>query len=170
MIRPYRGLSPKIHPSVYIDASAQVIGDVEIGERSSIWCHAVVRGDVNYIRIGQRTNIQDTAVLHVTHETHPLILGSMITVGHGAILHGCVIGDRCLIGMRAVVLDGAIVGEEVIVGAGALIAEGKEIPSRSLVVGAPARVIRKVTDEDIQRVLEGTERYVLQAQEYKDGL
>lgn len=152
---------------MYVDESAQVIGDVEMGEGSSIWCNAVVRGDVNYIRIGQRTNVQDAAVLHVTHLTHPLILGNEITVGHAAILHGCTIKGRCLIGMGAVILDGAVIGEETIIGAGALVTEGKEIPPRSLSVGRPARVMRKITDEELKLVLEGMERYVLLAQEYK---
>ena len=167
MIRPYQDRQPAVHPSVYIDESAQIIGDVEIGEHASVWCHAVVRGDVNYIRIGERTNVQDAAVLHVTYQTHPLILGNGITVGHGAVLHGCTIKDRCLIGMGAVVLDGAVIGEETIVGAGALVAEGKEIPPRSLVVGLPARVIRNITDDELKVVLDGMERYVRQAQEYK---
>jgi carbonic anhydrase/acetyltransferase-like protein (isoleucine patch superfamily) len=150
-----------------VEPSAQVIGDVEIGEGSSVWCNAVIRGDVNSIRIGRRTNIQDAAILHVTFETHPLILGDEITVGHAAVLHGCTISDRCLIGMHATILDGAVIGEESIVGAGALVTEGKKIPPRSLVVGAPARVIRKVTDEELKQVLEGMERYARQAQEYK---
>jgi carbonic anhydrase/acetyltransferase-like protein (isoleucine patch superfamily)/isopropylmalate/homocitrate/citramalate synthase len=167
MIKPYRDHHPKIHPSVYVDETAQVVGRVEIGEESSLWCHAVARGDVNEIRIGRRTNVQDAALLHVTHETHPLVLGDEITVGHGAILHGCTIQDRCLIGMGATILDGAVVGEESIIGAGALVTEGKEIPPRSLAVGAPARVIRKVTDEELKKALEGTNRYVLQAREYR---
>ena len=112
MLRKYLDHFPKIHPSCYIDESAQVIGDVEIGNLSSVWCNAVIRGDVNYIRIGQSTNIQDCSTLHVTYQTHPLILGMEITVGHGVVLHGCTIKDRCLIGMGAVILDGAVVGEE----------------------------------------------------------
>lgn len=167
MIRSYQNQHPRIDLSVFVDESAQVIGDVEIGENSSIWCNAVVRGDVNTICIGQRTNVQDAAILHVTHQTHPLILGNEITVGHAAILHGCMIKDRCLIGMGAVILDGAVIGEEAMVGAGALIAEGKEIPPRSLAVGKPARVLRKVTDEELRHILEGMERYVLLAQEYR---
>lgn len=167
MIRKYRNHLPKIHPSCYIDESAQVIGEVEIQEGSSVWCNAVVRGDVNSIRIGQRTNIQDCTTLHVTYQTHPLVLGNEITVGHNAVLHGCTIKDRCLIGMGAVVLDGAIVGEECLIGAGALVTEGKEIPPRSVAVGSPARVIRKVTDKELQYILEGMERYLNQAQEYK---
>jgi gamma-carbonic anhydrase len=169
MIRPYLNKRPRFHPSVYIDESAQVIGDVEIGEQASVWCNAVVRGDVNYIRIGERTNIQDAAVLHVTFQTHPLILGNEITVGHGAVLHGCTIKDRCLIGMGAVILDGAVIGEGTIIGAGALVTEGKEIPPRSLATGVPARVIRNITDDEIKLVLEGMGRYVRQAQEYKNN-
>lgn len=167
MIRRYRNHLPKIHPSCYIDESAQVIGEVEIQEGSSIWCNAVIRGDVNSIRIGQRTNIQDCAILHVTYQTHSLVLGDEITIGHNAVLHGCTIRDRCLIGMGAVVLDGAIVGEECLIGAGALVTEGKEIPPRSVAVGSPARVVRKVTDKELQYILEGVKRYLSQAQEYK---
>jgi carbonic anhydrase/acetyltransferase-like protein (isoleucine patch superfamily) len=150
-----------------VDESARIIGNVEIGEASSVWCNVSARGDVHFIRIGRRTNIQDNAVLHVTFQTHPLILGDEITVGHGAVLHGCTIRDRCLIGMGAIVLDGAVVGEESIIGAGAIVTEGKEIPPRSLVVGIPGRALRRVTDEEIKQVLEGMERYVRQAQEYK---
>jgi gamma-carbonic anhydrase len=167
MLRSYQDRYPRVHPSAYVDESARIIGDVEVGEQASIWCNAVVRGDVNYIRIGGRTNVQDAAILHVTFQTHPLILGSEITVGHGAVLHGCTIKDRCLIGMGAVILDGAVIGEETIIGAGALITEGKEIPPRSLATGVPARVVRNVTDDEIKLVLEGMERYVRQAQEYK---
>jgi gamma-carbonic anhydrase len=167
MIRPYKGQMPRIHPSAYIDPSAQVIGDVEIGEKSSVWCNAAIRGDVNFIRIGKKTNVQDGSVLHVTYQTYPLVLGDEITVGHGAVLHGCTIKDRCLIGMGAKILDGAVIGEECIIGAGSLVPEGKTIPPRSLTMGVPARVVRQVSDGELKRVLEGMERYIGEAEDYK---
>src|SRR3979490_818740 len=125
MIRPYRGILPKVAPSAYIDPSAQVIGDVVVGERSSIWPNATVRGDVNYIRIGEETNVQDNSVLHVEHEIHPLILGNRVTVGHSVVLHGCIVEDECLIGIGAIVLNGVKVGSGAGVAAGALGPEGR---------------------------------------------
>jgi carbonic anhydrase/acetyltransferase-like protein (isoleucine patch superfamily) len=166
MIRDYKGILPKIHPSVFVEETAQVIGDVEIGENSSVWFHAVIRGDVHYIRIGKRTNIQDGSLLHVTRVKWPLILGNEITIGHGVTLHGCVIKDRCLIGMKAVLLDGVQVGEESIVGAGALVTEGMVIPPRSLALGLPARVVRPLTDEEVAKIRQSAENYVLLAKDY----
>ena len=166
MIRGYKGILPKIHPSVYVDESAQVIGDVEIGEDSSIWFHVLIRGDVHYIRIGKRTNVQDGSLLHVTRRQWPLILGNEITVGHGATLHGCVIKDRCLIGMRAVLLDGAEVGEESIIGAGALVTEGMIVPPHSMVFGLPAKVVRTLTDKEVAKIRQSAENYVLLAKDY----
>src|SRR5512135_3158592 len=133
MIRPYRSNFPRIHPSAYVDETAQVIGDVELGEASSLWMNVVVRGDVNWIRIGRRTNIQDGTIVHVMRDTHPTTVGNEVTVGHGVILHGCTVADRCLVGMRAVVLNGAEVGEDCIVAAGTLIPENTVIPPGSLV-------------------------------------
>ena len=166
MIRDYKGVSPKIHPSVFVDESAQVIGDVEIGEDSSVWFHVLIRGDVHYVRIGKRTNIQDGSLLHVTRVKWPLILGNEITIGHGATLHGCVIKDRCLIGMRAILLDGAQVGEESIIGAGALVTEGMIIPPRSLAFGLPAKVVRSLTKEEVAGIKQSAENYVLLAKDY----
>lgn len=169
MIQEYKGIRPKIHPSVFVEDSARVIGDVEIGEDSSVWFHVLIRGDVHSIRIGKRTNIQDGSLLHVTRIKFPLVLGDEITVGHGATLHGCVIKDRCLIGMRAVLLDGAQVGEESIIGAGALVTEGTIIPPRSLAYGLPARVVRPLTDEEVAKIRQSAENYVLLAREYRKG-
>lgn len=169
MIQDYQGIHPKIHPSVFVEESAQVIGNVEIGEDSSVWCHVVIRGDVHFIRIGRRTNIQDGSLLHVTRVKWPLILGDEITVGHGVTLHGCVVKDRCLIGMRAVLLDGVQVGEESMIGAGALVTEGTVIPPRSLVFGLPAKVVRNLTDEEVARVRQGAENYVLLAKNYRNS-
>lgn len=160
MILPFQGIFPNIHPTAFIVESAQIIGDVEIGEDSSVWFGSVVRGDVNTIRIGKRTNVQDGSLLHVTRYTHPLRLGDDITLGHGVMLHGCTVKDRCLIGMRAIVLDGAEIGEESIVGAGALVLEGAVIPPRSLAVGVPARIAKKLTEGEIQGILESAQHYL----------
>ncbi len=169
MIRPYRNISPRIHCTAFVEESAQVIGDVVIGEESSVWFNAVVRGDVNYIRIGHRTNIQDLSVLHVTHDTHPLVVGNEVTVGHGVTLHGCTVRDRCLIGMGAVILDGAVIGEESIVGAGALVREGMTVRPRTLVVGVPAREARTLTDEEVERLRRSALNYIAYMNEYKES-
>lgn len=158
---------PKIHPSAYVDPSAQVIGDVEIGEHANVWCNAVIRGDVNRIRIGRKTNVQDGCLLHVTYRTFPLIIGDEVTIGHGAIVHGCTIGNRALIAMGAKVLDGAVIGEEAIIAAGAVVRERSNTPARSLAAGVPAKVVRPVTDKELQYFLEAMERYILKGQEYK---
>jgi carbonic anhydrase/acetyltransferase-like protein (isoleucine patch superfamily) len=166
MIQGYKGVFPKIHPSVFVNESAQIIGNVEIGEDSSVWFHVLIRGDVHYVRIGKRTNVQDGSLLHVTRVKWPLILGDEITVGHGVTLHGCVIRDRCLIGMRAVLLDGSEVGEESIIGAGALVTEGMIIPPRSLAFGLPAKVVRGLTDEEAAKIRQSAENYVLLSKDY----
>ena len=129
MLKPYKGIWPKIHETAFMEDSARIIGDVEIGAHSSIWFNAVVRGDVHYIRIGSRTNVQDNCTLHVTKDTYPLIIGNDITIGHGVILHGCTIKDRCLIGMGAIILDAAEVGEDCIIGAGALMQDASSRPA-----------------------------------------
>ena len=140
MVRPHRGRFPRVHPSVFIDDSAQVIGDVEIGEDSSIWMMVVVRGDVHHIRIGRRSNVQDGTVVHVMKDTHPTHIGDNVTIGHAAIVHGCTIEDQCLIGMGAILLNGVQVGTGSIVAAGSLLPEGMIVPPRSLVMGSPAKV------------------------------
>jgi carbonic anhydrase/acetyltransferase-like protein (isoleucine patch superfamily) len=167
MIRQYKGKTPEIDSSAYIDDSAHVIGDVVIGEESSVWFNATIRGDVNYIRIGARTNIQDSSVLHVTKGTHPLFIGSEVTVGHNVTLHGCTIKDRCLIGMGAIVLDGAEIGEDSIVGAGALVKEGMRVKPGTLVVGVPAREVRQLTDEEVQRIKTSAGNYIDYMSDYK---
>lgn len=167
MIRSYRGTLPTIDPSAYVDPGAQIIGDVVIGAQSSIWCNAVVRGDVNVIRIGARTNVQDLSVLHVTRRMASLIIGDEVTIGHAAILHGCTIKNRCLIGMGSIVMDGAVVGEESIVGAGALITEGMVVPPRMLAVGVPAVVRRALTAREIAFLAESAANYVRDADEYR---
>lgn len=169
MIKPYKGINPSIGKDVFIEESAQVIGDVTIGDKSSIWFNAVVRGDVHYIKIGDRTNVQDNSTLHVTHDTYPLILGNDITVGHNVTLHGCTIHDRCLIGMGAILLDGAEIGEGSVIGAGALIKEGFKVPPRSLVVGLPAKVVRPITDDEYEKLLESASNYIKYANDYMNG-
>lgn len=149
MIRDFNGTSPKIHETAYITDDAIVIGDVEIGEDSSVWFGSIVRGDVNYIRIGARTNIQDATVIHVSSKTHPTILGDEITVGHRVTLHGCTVGNGCLIGIGAILMDGVDVGEQSLVGAGTLLTPGTIIPPRSLVIGSPGRVKRELTEDEI---------------------
>jgi carbonic anhydrase/acetyltransferase-like protein (isoleucine patch superfamily) len=159
-IRAFDGKTPRIDPTVFLATSCVVVGDVELGPGASIWYGAVVRGDVNSIRIGARTNIQDLAVIHVTGGTHPTVIGDDVTVGHQAVLHGCTVKDRCLIGIGAIVLDGAVVGEEAMVGAGALVPPGMVVPPRSLVMGAPARVRRSLDDADVAGLRASAAHYV----------
>jgi carbonic anhydrase/acetyltransferase-like protein (isoleucine patch superfamily) len=149
MIRPFRGVLPQIPTSAYVDVSAQVIGDVHLGEQSSVWCNAVLRGDMFYIRIGDRTNIQDNCVVHTRTGTHPTILQDEVTVGHSVTLHGCYVERGALIGIGSIVLDDARVGSQSLVAAGSLISPGTIIPARSLVMGIPARVKRALTDEEV---------------------
>ena len=160
MLRPYRGRLPVVDPTAYVDGSAQVIGDVEIGAESSIWMNVVIRGDVNYVRIGARTNVQDGTIVHVMHDTHPALLGSDVTIGHGAILHGCAVEDRVLVGMGAILLNGATVGMDSIVAAGSVVTEGAVIPPRSLAMGTPARVRRPLTDDEVASILDYSGNYV----------
>lgn len=166
MIRSYRDVKPRIAAGVYIDPSAQVIGDVQIGERSSVWMNVVVRGDVNYIRIGAETNVQDNSVLHVQRETHPLVVGDRVTVGHQVTLHGCTIDSDCLISIGAIVLNGAHVGAGSIIGAGALVAENTEVPPGSLFLGSPARLKRRLGPEDLERIRRYAANYVGYAAQY----
>ena len=166
MLRPYRGQMPRVHASVFIDDSAQVIGDVEIGEESSVWMCVVMRGDVNRIRIGARTNIQDGTIVHVMKDTHPTIIGNDVTVGHAAVVHGCTIEDRCLIGRGAILLNGVVVGSGSIVAAGTLLPEGTVIPPRSLVMGAPGKVRRTLGDDDLAEIQMYADRYVAYRLDY----
>ena len=160
MLRPFRGVFPRAHPTAFIDDSAQVIGDVEIGEESSVWMSVVIRGDVHRIRIGRRSNVQDGTVVHVMSRTHPTTIGDNVTVGHAAILHGCTIEDQCLIGMGALLLNGAHIGTGSIVAAGTLIVEEMEVPPRSLVVGSPGKVKRLLTDAEVDDIRAYADRYV----------
>jgi carbonic anhydrase/acetyltransferase-like protein (isoleucine patch superfamily) len=160
MLRPFRGTLPRIHPTAFIDDSAQVIGDVEIGEESSVWMGVVIRGDVHRIRIGRRSNIQDGTVIHVMNRTHPTTIGDDVTVGHGTLLHGCTIEDRCLIGMGAILLNGAHIGTGSIVAAGTLVVEAMKVPPRSLVMGSPGKVKRPLTDAEVESINDLANRYV----------
>ncbi|HXG31484.1 MAG TPA: gamma carbonic anhydrase family protein [Thermodesulfobacteriota bacterium] len=169
MIRPYNGVFPRVHPSVFIAESAEVIGDVTVGEESSIWFQAVVRGDVNSISIGARTNIQDGCVLHVTRDTHPLIIGDEVTVGHRVVLHGCTIRNYVLIGIGAVILDGAVVEENSIVGAGTLVPPGFRVPSGTVVMGIPAGIKREIKPEEMRLIERSAKNYVEYSKAYKSG-
>jgi carbonic anhydrase/acetyltransferase-like protein (isoleucine patch superfamily) len=167
MISGYRTVSPTIAATAYVDASAQVIGDVHVGEESSIWMNAVVRGDVNVIRIGNRTNIQDGVIVHVMRDpSHQTKLGDDITVGHGAIIHGCTIEHACLIGMGAILLNGVKVGSDSIVAAGSLVPEGFVVPPRSLVMGNPAKLRRELTDADAAAIRVYAANYVANRLDY----
>ena len=167
MIHAYQGVMPKIHPTAFVEESAQVIGDVELGEDSSVWFNAVIRGDVNVVRIGQGTNIQDGTVIHVNRDGFPTILEEFVTVGHGARLHGCHIKANCLIGIGAVVLDGAVLEEECLVAAGSLVAPGTKVPRGNLLMGSPARVRRSVTREDLDLIHRSAQNYIKLRAEYK---
>jgi carbonic anhydrase/acetyltransferase-like protein (isoleucine patch superfamily) len=160
MIRSHRGRMPRVHATAFVDPSAQVIGEVEIGEESSVWMCVVVRGDVNWIRIGRRTNVQDGAVVHGMLKTHPTAIGDEVTIGHGAVVHGCTIEDRCLIGMGAILLNGSHVGTGSIVAAGTLLVEGMKVPPRSLVMGSPGKVKRALSDAEVADIQAYADRYV----------
>lgn len=168
MIRPFRGVMPRIAASAYIDVSAQIVGDVVIGERSSVWLNVSARGDVNYIRVGNETSIQDNTVLHVDRLQFPCLIGNRVTVGHAAVLHGCEVGDRVLIGIGAIVLNGAKVGSGAIVAAGSLVPEGMEVPANSLVMGTPAKIRREVTVEEQERFSKNCDSYVNLTAIYKE--
>lgn len=167
MLRPYRGLLPTVHPTAFVDESAQVIGDVHLGAESSVWMNVVIRGDVNVIRIGDRSNIQDGTIVHVMRDTHPTRVGNDVTVGHAALLHGCTIEDRCLIGMGAQLLNGAVIGADSIVAAGTLVTEETKLPPRSLVMGRPGKVKRELTDAEVASILDYAERYVNYKKDYE---
>jgi gamma-carbonic anhydrase len=163
----YRGIIPKLHPSVFVADGAKLIGNVEVGEQSSIWFNAVVRGDVNDIKIGSRTNVQDNAVLHVTHDTFPLRIGNGVTIGHSAVLHGCTIEDGCLIGMGSIILDGAVIRHGAMVGAGALILQGMEVKENMLAAGVPAKIKRPLIEEEIIFLVQAAANYVEYVEHYR---
>ncbi len=168
MIRTYKGALPRIAESAYVDSSAQIIGDVSIGERSSVWPNVSIRGDVNFIRIGNETSIQDNSVLHVDHGQYPCIVKNRVTVGHAVVLHGCEIDDGALVGMGAIVLNGARIGAAAVIAAGSLVPEGMQIPARMLVMGSPAIIRREITAEEEERFRKGCDNYVAIAAVYKE--
>jgi carbonic anhydrase/acetyltransferase-like protein (isoleucine patch superfamily) len=167
MLRPHRGRLPRVHPTAYVDDSAQVIGDVEIGEESSVWMCVVVRGDVHQIRIGRRSNVQDGTVVHVMNGTHPTTIGDNVTIGHAAVVHGCTIADQCLIGIGAILLNGSHVGTQSIVAAGTLLTEGMMVPPRSLVIGSPGKVKRLLTRAEVDDIQLYADRYVSYRLDYQ---
>jgi carbonic anhydrase/acetyltransferase-like protein (isoleucine patch superfamily) len=160
MIRTYQGIHPVIPASCYVDPSCQIIGDVQLGEHASVWMNAVLRGDVNSIRVGARSNVQDCAVLHGQRYLYPVLVGEMVTIGHNATVHGCVVEDMVLIGIGAVVLNNARIGEGSIVAAGAVIPEQTVIPPRSLVAGVPGKVRRTLGDADRELILKYANNYL----------
>ncbi len=167
MIRSFRGVTPRIHPSCFIEDSAQILGDVEVGEESSVWFNCVLRGDVDAIRIGKRTSIQDLSLVHVLANKYPTHVGDDVTVGHHVVLHGCRVGNRVLVGMGAIVMDDVTIGDDCVIGAGALITPGTQVPPGSLVVGSPAKVRRPITEEERQWIARSAQNYVRYTAEHK---
>ncbi len=172
MIKAFQGITPTIDPSAFIAETAVIIGDVEIGEQSSIWYNCVVRGDVNHIRIGSRSNVQDLSMLHVTHKKHaddpgaPLVIGDDVTIGHSVTLHGCTLNNGCFIGMQAMVMDHAVVGEGALIGARALVTEGTVVPPHTLWVGAPAKYKRDLTSDEVAWLKKSAGNYVKYSRQY----
>ncbi len=160
MIRSFKGRTPVVADGSYVDESAQVIGDVEIGAESSVWMNVVIRGDVNHIRIGSRTNIQDLTMIHVMRDTHPTIIGNEVTVGHSAVVHGTTIEDRVLVGMAAVLLNGVHIESDCVIAAGTLLTERTRVPARSLVMGRPGKIIRQLTDSEVAEIRWYSDNYV----------
>jgi len=174
MIHKFKNFTPEMGKGTWVAPSADVIGDVKIGEDCSIWFGTVIRGDVHYITIGDRTSIQDLSMVHITHhkkadrsDGSPTIIGSDVTIGHRVMLHGCTIEDACLIGMSATILDNAVIGKESIVGAGSLVTKNKKFPPRSLIMGSPAKVVRELTDAEVEELYASAKRYVSFKNEYQ---
>jgi carbonic anhydrase/acetyltransferase-like protein (isoleucine patch superfamily) len=167
MIKAFKGVYPQIAETAFVHEMATIIGDVHIGEHSSIWPSVVARGDMHYIRIGRYTNIQDGSVLHVTTGIYPTIVGDYVTVGHKVILHGCTVKDRCLIGMGSIVLDDAVIGEQALVAAGSLVKMGSVVPPRTLVAGVPAEVKRELTDQEVEHLERGWKHYLELKETYR---
>ncbi len=169
-ILPHKGKVPQVSKALFIADNAYIIGDVELDEGASVWYGAVLRGDIHRIQVGKFSNVQDNAVIHVTKDRWPTIIGDRVTVGHLAMLHGCVVEDDVLIGIGSIILDGAVVGRESVVAAGALVPPGMKIPPGSVVMGVPAKVVRKVTDKDLELIEYSWKAYVEHAKEAKESL
>lgn len=167
MIKNLKDKKVKIHHSCFIAETADIIGDVSIGENSSIWYKAVIRGDGNYIKIGKNTNIQDNSVVHIS-DIYPTIIGDNVTVGHNAVIHACTIGNNTLIGIGSIILNGVEIGGETIIGAGSLVTPGKKIPSGVLVMGSPAKVVRELTDAEKKSLQESADSYVQLGIEHRE--
>ncbi|MBU7315863.1 gamma carbonic anhydrase family protein [Paenibacillus oleatilyticus] len=166
MLHSYNGITPTVHPTAFLAPGVQIIGDVEIGEGATIWYNTVLRGDLAPIRIGKRSNIQDGCIGHVNTD-QPLIVEDEVSVGHGAIIHGCRVGKGTLIGMGAIVLNGAVIGEYALIGAGSLVTENKTIPPFTLSLGSPAKVVRELKESDLARMKRTMESYCLKGEEYR---
>lgn len=164
----YKGKEPKIHPSAFLCEGVRIIGDVEIGENVSVWYNTVIRGDVHYIKIGDRSNIQDMSMLHVTNNVFPLIIGNDVSIAHSVSLHGCTLKDGCLIGIGAIVLDGAVVGEGSLIAAGTVVKEGFVVPPNVLVAGVPGKIIRELTEKERLRVSSTPGNYIKYSAIYKE--
>ena len=169
-LHPYLGRTPSLGARVYLAPGSHLIGDITVGDDVSFWFHTVARGDVNWIRVGAGTNVQDGSVLHVTHERHPLVVGAGVVVGHSAVLHGCIVEDGALIGIGARVLDGAVVETGAQVGAGAVVAPGHRVPAGQLALGIPARVVRPLADEERTKIVEIRDRYVVLKERYRTAV
>lgn len=167
MILPYKGISPVCHPTVFVAEGARVIGDVEIGEDSSVWFNTVIRGDINRIRIGMRTNVQDNCTLHVT-VSREVTVGDSVTFGHGVVAHGCTIEDFCLIGIGSVVLDGAVIGRGSVIGAGSVVPPGMIVPPHALVLGVPGKVMKILAPESAVANRITADHYVVYARSYRN--
>lgn len=164
---PFRGKSPAVEKSVFLAVGSVLIGDVQIGSDSSIWYNTVLRGDMNSIRIGKKSNVQDLSIVHVDSKKFATLIGDEVTIGHDCIIHGCTIGDRVLVGMGAILMNGVVVGEDCIIGAGALLTEGLQVPPRSLILGSPAKVKRELKPEEMAFLKESAEHYVNYAREHQ---
>lgn len=166
MLYEFLGSQPQVNMSNFIAPSADLIGDVILGDETSVWFNCTIRGDVNYIRIGAQSNVQDNTCIHVTNQTHPTVIGNQVTIGHSAMIHGCTIKDRVLIGIKSVILDGAIIESDCIIAAGSLVPPGKVMPSGWMCMGSPAKPVRKLTDDEIASIITYSENYMKYSRAY----
>jgi len=170
MILPYLGIYPKIDESVFICEGVQIIGDVILAKDVNVWFNSVIRGDVNFIRVGERTNIQDGSILHVTYKKYPLIIGKDVSIGHGAVLHGCTVKDSVLVGIGAMLLDNCVVNSNSLIAAGALVKENFVVPEGVLIAGVPGKIIRELTEEEIEMIKQRSRNYLMYVNNYKHGV